>query len=315
MVDIRPYQPGDERPILDLFRQSYGRGLGEQVWAWRFRDHPAGAGVIDVAWDGDVLAAHYAVSPAIVRMDGHDRRTGVSGTTMTHPAYRGRGLFPELARSTYARMTELGMAMVFGFPNRLSHRGFIRDLGWIDISEVPTFRLSLPGRLSLPAACDNVVELDGFDDRFDRLWNRLKDDFRMVSRRDCRYLQWRYRRNPTGQYRILAYLDAQELSGYAVLKRYKEEWHVVDILALPDTDVGEQLIYRAAEIALEGSALALSLWLNVTHPLHWALERLGFQNEGPVTYFGGLILRPDLVGTIAYEYRNWYLTMGDSDVY
>jgi len=311
-----PYQPGDESQILKLFRQSFGHDLGEQVWAWRFRDNPAGPGVIDLSWDGDILAAHYALSSVVLRIDGHDRLTGLSVTAMTHPNYRGRGLFPILARSTHARMTGLGMAMVFSFPNRwVAHRGFIRDLGWIDIHEVPTFRLPLTSHLSLPAPRDNIVELQGFDDRFDRLWDRVKDDYQIIVRRDRRHLQWRYVWNPVEQYRILAYLDAGDVLGYAVLKRYQEEFHVVDILALRDADVGEQLLYRAAQVALEHSALALSLWLNVTHPLHWALERLGFRNEWPVTYFCGLVLRPDLVGTIAYDHRRWYLTMGDSDVY
>ena len=314
-LEIRPYQPGDESHILALFHQSYGRYLDKQTWAWRFQDNPAGPGVIDLSWDGDVLAGHYAVSSVVLRINGHDRLTGLSGTTMTHPNYRGRGLFPILARRTYTRMAQSDMAIVWGFPNWASHRSFVRDLDWINIWEVPTFRLSLTGRLSLPAVRDNVVELEEFDDRFDHLWEWVKDDYQVIVKRDRRHLQWRYVQNPTEQYRILAYLDAQDLLGYAVLKRYKEELHVVDILALRDPGVGEQLIYRAAQVALEDSALALGLWLSVTHPLHWALERLGFRNEGPVTYFGGLVLRPDLVGTTVYDYQKWYLTMGDSDVY
>lgn len=59
-----------------------------------------------------------------------DYHTGLSGTTMTHPEYRGKGLFPVLARSTYARMKAANMAMVWGFPNAMSHRGFVRNLNW-----------------------------------------------------------------------------------------------------------------------------------------------------------------------------------------
>ncbi|MEM2001563.1 MAG: GNAT family N-acetyltransferase [Candidatus Methanomethylicaceae archaeon] len=314
-LQIRSYQSGDEVHILELFRHSYGRELAEQAWAWRFRDNPAGPAVIELAWDGNTLVAHYAVSLVVLRVNGNEWLTGLSGTTMTHPNYRGRGLFPLLARRTYARMAALNMPIVWGFPNRISHRGFARDLNWVDIWEVPTFRLSLRRDLPITTVRENVVELEDFDERFTQLWERVKDDYQVIVKRDRRYLNWRYVQNPTERYRILAYLDGEDLLGYAVLKRHKEELHVVDLLALRGTDIGEQLISRAAQIALEDSVSAVSLWLNPTHPLHWALEILGFQNEGPVTYFGGLVLCPDLVGTMVYDYRKWYLTMGDSDVY
>jgi GNAT superfamily N-acetyltransferase len=314
-LEIRPYQTGDKKHILELFRQSYGRDLDERFWAWRFRDGPAGTGVIYLSWDGDVLAAHYAVTPVIMRINGQDWLTGLSGTTMTHPDYRGRGLFPRLAQRTYAYMTEAGMGLVWGFPNALSHRGFVCNLEWVDIYEVPTFRLSLQGRLSLPTPSDDVVESEGFDARFDRLWKRVKDGYPIITRRDRPYLQWRYVENPAERYRILAHVEDESLLGYAVFKRYQDELQIVDILAVQDTDVGLGLISRVAQIALEESAMSISLWLNVTHPLHHALEKRGFRNGEPVTYLGGLALQSDLPLPELYDFRNWYLTMGDSDVF
>jgi len=314
--EIRPYRLGDEEQILKLFHQSYGRDLSEQVWAWRFRDNIAGPGVTDLSWDGNILAAHYAVTPVVLRINGQDWLTGLSGTTMTHPDYRGRGLFPKLAQRTYADMAQSGMALVWGFPNALSHRGLVRNLKWVDIYEVPTLRLPLTGHLSLPAPNGNVVELDGFDERFDRLWDHIKDDYIIISKRNREHLEWRYVQNPAERYRILACVEAESVLGYAVFKRYREELQVVDILtAQEDIDVGIQLLSRAAQIALENSALALSLWLNVTHPLHHALEKLGFRNGEPITYFAGLALQPGLEETGIYDFRQWYLTMGDSDVF
>jgi len=315
-LEVRPYQAGDESYILALFRESYGRGLDERAWAWRFRDNPAGPGVIDLAWDGEILAAHYAVSSVLMRIDRHEVCVGLSGTTMTHPDYRGRGLFPLLARTTYERMAGMDMALVWGFPNRLSHRGFVRDLNWVDLWEIPTFRLHLEGFDKAFSLASEIVELERFDIRFDHLWDQVRDDYRIIVKRDSTYLQWRYVENPVASYRILAYVSGQEVLGYAVLKWFRQEMHIVDILTVQDGGVvGEHLVYGAIEMARQSSASAVSLWINVTNPLHRVLERMGFQNEAPVTYFGACILRPDLVGGDALDYRNWYLTMGDSDVY
>lgn len=314
-LEMRAYQPGDEDQILALFRHSFGRDLDRAYWAWRFQDSPAGAAVIYLAWDGDILAAHYAVTSVEVRIQGQDWPTGLSGTTMTHPDYRGLGLFPELARRTYARMAETGRAMVWGFPNALSHRGFVRDLNWVDVYEVPTLRLSLAGPLRLPAAGDGVVELAAFDAGFDDLWARVRDDRLIAVKRDSRYLRWRYAQNPAERYRILACVDAGTITGYAVFKRYREELQVVDILSIQDVDVGIALLAGVAQVAAQESAVAVSLWLNVSHPLHHALEKLGMRNAEPVTYFGGLSLQPGLPEAGLYEFKNWYLTMGDSDVF
>lgn len=306
MMEMRPYCPGDEEKILELFQLSFGRELTEAAWAWRYRDNPAGKGIIELCWDGDSLAAHYSVAQSITRIGGHDCRTALSGTTMTHPDYRGCGLFPKLAQRVYCRARELGVVMVRGFPNRLSHRGFVRDLGWEDVYEVPTFRLpeqSLSG--------GNVVELAGLDSRFDRLWRRVRDRHAVSTKRDAAYLQWRYVQNPM-KYRILAHVIPGEVLGYAVVRRHQDELHVVDMLALND-QAGEQLIRHAAGVAREDGASSLSLWLGVTQSLHWRLERLGFRNEGPTTYFSALVLRDDLLDV--HDFSKWYLTMGDSDVY
>jgi GNAT superfamily N-acetyltransferase len=315
-LNSQPYQQGNERAILELFHLCFpGRDLSEAVWAWRFRDNPAGHGVIELMWDGNILAAHYGIIPVRLRFNNQDWLTGLSIMTMTHPNYRGRNLFSILGRNAYERAGHDGLALVWGFPNPLIHRNRIRDLAWMDIYEVPMLRLPLAGKLSLPVPSDHMVELSEFDHRFDQFWEQVKNDNPIVTQRGQKYLQWRYVRNLHQQYRILAYVESEAIRGYAVLKRYRSEIQIVDILTVQEFEVGVQLISRAAQIAAADSAVSLSLWLNITHPLHRELEKYGFRNGEPVTYFGARVLQPELQNVGIYEFRNWYLTMGDSDVF
>jgi len=315
-IEVRPYAVGDEKAIAHLFERSYGRSLGEAAWCWRFLDSPGGPGVVALGWDGPTLAGHHAVSRVRFSISGEELATGLSGTTMTDPAYRGLGLFSLLAQSVYRSMEDAGMAFVWGFPNTMSHRGFIRDLGWHDVYEIPTFRLDLSQEKALPVRDDRAVGLQAFDSRFDRLWERLRSENRIAARRDRDSLTWRYLLNPTERYEILGLIQLDELLGYAVLKEYLQELHVVDILAPRDqTEVGESLVVSAAQLAKERGLSAVSMWLSVVHPLHRALERLGFRNEGPVTYLGARLLRPLPPGSNLFDFRDWYFTMGDSDVY
>ena len=234
---------------------------------------------------------------------------------MTHPDYRGLGLFVTLAEKTYNAMAEAGSALVWGFPNANSHRGFVRDLQWVDVYEIPFFRKPLANSSPLSAPTGAIVELKRVDDRFDGLWDRVKQDYNVIVKRDRRYLQWRYMDNPSERYRLLAYLDGENVSGYAVFKHYKDEFQIVDMLTGQDAEIGMQLISQTAQIAAGESADTLSMWLSVTHPLHRELERYGFANSEPITYFGMRALTPGIPEAHIYNYRNWYVTMGDSDVF
>ena len=204
--------------------------------------------------------------------------------------------------------------MVWGFPNRLSHRGFVQDLGWKDVYEIPTFRVHLPLRRPI-AEVPLVAEVAGPDESFDRLWSDTSARFRVIGRRDAAALRWRYQHTPSpGAYRFLVSRTEDRLHGYAVLKRYKEELHVVDLLARDD-EVELRLVHAAIGLAQRESITSVSLWLGTHRPLHLELERLGFENESPVTYLGARVLGKDIDASIVGDYTSWYLGMGDSDVY
>lgn len=317
MPEFRQFNPGDEKAIERLFELSYQRRLPEGIWQWRFKDNPCNSSWIQLAWHKDMLVGHYAVIETILQIDGIEVRTGLSGTTMTHPDHRRKGLFSVLARDTYARMMESGVVTVWGFPNAVSHRGFVRILGWKDIYEVPVFRIdsSNMGRLFDATDNDSIEEVEDFDSRFDDLWQKVKNGYSVISKRDSRYLRWRYLRNPGVHYRIITFSDKGNLKGYAVFNRYQGTIQVVDILTVQDVEVGIQLVASVARIAKREAATSVGLWLSVSYPLHHALERVGFRNSEPITYFGALVLQPAPSLPVIYDFHQWYLTMGDSDVF
>lgn len=311
----RPYDIGDENAISELFEKAFGRPLSTRYWFWRFRDNPAGKGIVELAWDGDTLAGHYAVTTVRMHIGGKQYLAGLSGTTMTHPNYRGMGLFPKLANRCYQRMAEAELLLAWGFPNIMSHRGFVADLNWVDIHELPTFRFTINDKTRLPAQDSHVISLDNFDVRFDRLWDRVKEQYPVIVCRDVQHLTWRYLKNPQDTYFILAHSTGDEIDGYAIYKRYEDELQIVDILTEPDPQIGLSLVAKIVEQAQIETKSSISLWLNFTHPLHRALEKFGFVNDRPVTYFGARVLKRLNTDTDVFCFNNWHITMGDSDVY
>ena len=77
-----------------------------------------------------IPVAFYGVIPCFLQVDGKVVLAAQSADTMTHPDYRNKGLFVELALLTYQLCRETGIKVVFGFPNQNSLPGFINKLGW-----------------------------------------------------------------------------------------------------------------------------------------------------------------------------------------
>ena len=49
--------------------------------------------------------------------------------------------------------------------------------------------------------------------------------------------------------------------------------------------------------------------------MHEVLERIGFVNSTPVTYFIVKKLKKDISSKGWDNFKNWYVQMGDSDLY
>jgi hypothetical protein len=49
---------------------------------------------------------------------------------MTHPQYRYKGMFVELSNRAFDLCRQLGIRLIFGFPNQNSYHGAVSKLGW-----------------------------------------------------------------------------------------------------------------------------------------------------------------------------------------
>ncbi|MDD4170411.1 MAG: GNAT family N-acetyltransferase, partial [Desulfotomaculaceae bacterium] len=174
-LKVSPYRPGDEHEIIKLFKLVYGRDMSMSYWRWRFTDNPAGSHMIDLCWNGSILAGHYAVSPVVMSIGGKEYLTALSMTTMTHPDYRKRGIFTILARSLYRRLQDQGVALVWGFPNNNSYHGFMSKLDWFPLVQVPKLVISDLRFTDMVTGHKNtgIIEVKQIDERFDQLWQSL----------------------------------------------------------------------------------------------------------------------------------------------
>jgi GNAT superfamily N-acetyltransferase len=189
---VREYTKGDEQEILALFNAVFGRKLEISFWRWRFLENPFGSGMINLMFDDKRLVGHYAVIPMPLMVKGELHRAAFSMTTMTHPDYQGRGVFPELASNLFDRCREAGIEVAFGFPNENSYPGFTKRLGWHGFGRV-TGWVNDCGLMPAGGAHEFVFEeMRACDQEVDDLWARAKDTTDVKVPRSAEFFNWRY---------------------------------------------------------------------------------------------------------------------------
>lgn len=294
-----------------LFFESFGKQLSENYLDWRYCHENCSPLLFSVELDHDTPLASYSLCPIELQFNSSMLNTALSMTTMTHPKLRGKGLFPKLASELYEKAAHVGVRAVWGFPNANSHMTFITKLGWEDIYEIPTLRLELRKEqiakyidVDSPTE-DSLFEMDYPEMPKDGLW-RIK--------RSKDYLRWRYVQNPDNSYYNFVHSSQGIVTSYLVFKFFENQIDLVDVQVANEAEAA-LLVSQVIRKGLLGGVDCLNCWAPTHHFLHSVLERRGFKNDAPVTYFGVRSLVHDDMTVKLLSYKNWYIQMGDSDVY
>lgn len=312
---LRDYREGDEEGIYKLYRAVYPskqRDWDEWLrwWRWLYKGSPAGNGRTLLADANGRIAAQYAIVPVWIKV-GKQMITGAQSLdTMTHPDYRRRGLFETLAKEVYSSAAGVGIHIVYGFPNSLSSPGFINKLDWFVVSTLK-LRLKplnwetvirfvikskfLSGILAVIAtlvfdkilfrtrkapARDSlaVTQVTSFNERFDRLWDRVSDQYPIMVARNKDYLNWRFSA-PGKQYLILACEKANEVGGYLVLRheiiRNTKASIIFDMIA-ESKEVMYCLVSEAVKVCQRAGSNFIEYSLIADKTYHRALRSNGF---------------------------------------
>ena len=288
-MEIKPYEQGDEIEILRLFKSSFGVEMSLEYWEWRYKRNPHyNKLLIHLMWDGGILAGHYALSPVKLLKEGNEQLSGLSMTTMTHPDYRGMGIFTKLANSVYQEAFDVHLfSSVWGFPNSNSHYGFINKLGWEDISYIPMLSFKSDKKLEVKTHTINEIHDFSLIPNFNNLnTDRVTNHTSIYKNSD--FLNWRFFDNPSNKYK--AFSIAEEPGTYIVYKTYRRdngtlELDIVDYFFKQDKVITQTYV-EALRNQTNGNIASINTWAALNSNQHLWFERLGFQLNAPVTYFG-----------------------------
>ena len=293
-----------------LFHDSFGKSIDPAYFDWRYINNHKEQLLFSLEVDAQTVAASYSAFPVDLECDGEVVRTALSMTTMTHPEWRGKGLFPKLATELYSQ-SKGEIAAVWGFPNANSHSTFINKLEWLDIYEIPTMALDLAKVQGGHFQDDSLVKRD---DDFLEEYSHQHNDGLIRVHKSREYLRWRYAENPVNSYENHVISERGIVSSYVVTKAFGRSIDVVD-MCFSNASEAKALLGHLIKKSVSDEMVSINCWMPTHHWSHAILERLGFTNVAPITYFAGRKLNPEKLPEQWASYRGWYLQMGDSDVY
>ncbi|HTQ39638.1 MAG TPA: GNAT family N-acetyltransferase [Pirellulales bacterium] len=317
-MNCRPYQPGDEHGIFDLYRAVFQLEMTPEHWHWFFQSSPDGPAAISVMESGGRLVGHYAVLP---RGFWFEQRRGIAGLAagaMLLPEARSVPALVQLAKLAYEIARQRGMTWLYAFPRDDSHAVHCKLLGWKAMPKIVEWDGALPRGHADSAKNVHVWRQMPADLDFNDL-NPAGDVRAICGLRSTDWLRWRFFDRPGGEYVLHTIADGRKATAYAVTKRYQRD----------GVRYGHLLDWRSTPAATKDSeGLLASVWRQLADD--WQVERVstwakGRSVLGAVLAGAGLTLTGrnsnfcyfDVAGVYNefVEDSAWQLEMADSDIY
>ncbi len=350
----QPCGPEDRAEQVELFNACFKKRVEVDNLKWRYDRCPHGRSTTVVTRPtGGRAVSGYACNPRRVLHRGDETTAtivGETGDVMTHPDWRGRGIFSALDAAAMRDTAERGWAGVFGLPNRKSAHIFCK-IGWDQVGTIRPWSFVLratkeakaerfrEGRLAawttgraakgcaraLKSLQDAVGQsftarpLQRFPDEVEALSRQVEADFDWMVRRDADYLNWRFIDTPTQAHRVQGIFDRQDrLAGYVVVQPPSEGstvGHLVDVLAADPVARSLAVATGLVQLRERGASLAQS-WAIDGSFWQEVLQTAGFLPPKPENHLIVIHYTQDPdhpVARAGADASRWYLTDGDRD--
>ena len=275
-------------------------------WKWRFLDNPNfKEPMIYLMWDEDKLVGHYAVSPTKTEIGDTQYLSALSMTTMTHPEYGGRGIFTQLASELYKKEFESNdLNLVWGFPNNNSHRGFVKNLNWKNVTIIPTFSInSSTFRFRESLADPKFLRVFDLTEANVEAYKKQQEAFNIKVSKSLSFFEWRYQKNPINEYAIF---ENQENAAFIIAKRFENQLDIVEWCVPNDFNQAKAAVNSIMDFYIEQEISQINLWMPLDDKRHLDLEKLGFVNTTPITYLGFTPLSEEL----KIDAQKWFFSNG-----
>jgi GNAT superfamily N-acetyltransferase len=260
--------PGDRPAIVALCRTSLGWSAedpDESFFGWKHDDNAFGQSPawVAAAPDGSLVGLRVFLRWRFCDEHGRVASAVRAVDTVTHPDWRGKGVFSRLTLTALSGLKAEGVDFVFNTPNESSKPGYLK-MGWSEVGKVPiaarpcslrsVARLrrarTAADRWSEPVSLgESAAEAFGDHAAVEALLARARRPGRVATDRTPAFLSWRYGFKPL-HYRVL-HLGDSVLDGVIVFRARRRgpalEGTVCDVIAPAGARLGRAFRHIAGQ--------------------------------------------------------------------
>ncbi len=347
-LELRRLRKGDEDKLVEIYREVFGVELGVPYWQWKYLENPYGEPIMYVALDGARIVGEIGGILCQVKVGGREALALQIVDIVILAEYQKGGPFFKLEKLARQAERDEGVLLSYAISIKRTYKISTRILKFRGVSPIKRFikvldpspylkkkmgpmggivggagKLGLsvlrPGRLSVDREL-KVIEITGFDKRFDDLWDRVGPGYNIAVVRSSEYLEWRYSRCPINDYKVFAAVAGERLDGYIICASYMQEGikkgRIVDIF-VEKGNMGSVglLINRSIDFFREeGCAVAVT----------WGFESGWLSSIFQKANFAVKDTPHDLIARVESDLMdidyltdadNWHINMGDSDYF
>lgn len=321
---IGPYEPGDEKEILRLFKKVFNIDRSLEHWNWKFLDNPMGTHIYLAKLPSGRVISQFAGIPVKLKWGEKTCVFSQILDSMTDTEYR-KGLKKPgvFAGTCYKFVDYYGRPdreiIMYGLPNPEAYRLGRRLLGYTHLSDVYNLSKDLKDLAPQEEIPGIQVEMkERFSDDLDDLWDWSKKDYSLAIIRDFTYLNWRYTLCPEVTYYIAEARRESDgkLLGVGVLRSdfVGQNVAVIVDLLLPreQEDAGRAIARHCESLAQKGGVEKIQCLVPGYRWEHGLFTRMGYTPEKTQFVLVGRTYSSEL--PLDWVKKNWYYTLGDFDI-
>ncbi len=325
---IRTYNSErDEQKVLDLWKTVFLKDMPFNLWHWKYIDNPYETAIIICENEKGMPVVLYGGIPFKSNYCGREIKMIHLSDIMSHPNYRGSGLFIHTANYYFEVFGNMDDTFVmYGFPGKYHFDIGEKYLKYSRIGKGAYFFEESTAKIAgkKKYADGEIVRIQSYDACFDSIWRNCSQDYPLAIIRDSSYVKWRFFDHPKNHYEIWCFKDGHEnigngyandgYKGYAAIQIKDEKAIIVDIM-VPKSKIGlHNFMIKMAGMLLERGINGLATWAPGDHFFVDLLIGIGFKRKQepigiiPTIRFFDTSLKNNWV------FENIFYTMGDGDL-
>jgi len=310
--NIRQYESGDERQIVDLLDICFNGWPNHNIedktkyWKWKYQNIPLKKPVIVLAENNQEIIACSHCQPREIQIGKQEYLLQFGGDAAVHPDFRRRGIYNQMYEETKVVWVEnqsdfnayaTANPILIEQNKRLAESVFpVTPLEMINIKNVAHEKLGLVKGLGYKILqkinrnrgnklgnIDTIIkEINKFGDEANVLWENTRNSYNFIVKRDAEWLNWRYCASDGGDFKVFASFSDSVLMGYCVTRINKKNLDspiglIVDLLTCHEReDVAYRLMEKACEYFDENSVNVIKYLVVQGHPYEKMAKMHGF---------------------------------------